>query len=119
MLTTLEDYTFVMPGGNVNLTASFISDPTSVPLTEEGKPALELYPNPARDQVRLRFNESLPAASIVLYNAQAQRVAAYEPGSLQNGDELQISTSGYPRGMYFIQVRTNEKVRILKLVLSD
>ncbi|MBW6499414.1 MAG: T9SS type A sorting domain-containing protein [Bacteroidales bacterium] len=119
MLSNQLEYSFVMPAGNVSLTASFTSDPTSVPLTKEGKPALELYPNPARDQVRLRFNESLAAASIVLYNAQAQQVAVFEPGSLENGDELQISTSGYPQGIYFIQVRSLAKARILKLVITD
>jgi hypothetical protein len=119
VISTDPDYSFIMPGGSVNLTASFVSDPTSVPISEQEKPAFEAYPNPARDFVRLRFNESMPAASVALYNAQAQLVARYEPGNIEPGFEQQINTAGLSRGIYFIQVQGVNSVRVLKIVLSD
>jgi hypothetical protein len=119
VISTNPDYSFVMPGGNVNLTASFVSDPTSVPLNEEGKPAFEVYPNPARDYVRLRFNESMPAASVGLYNAQAQLVARYEPGNIEPGFEQQINTAGLSRGIYFIRVQGVNAAKVLKIILSE
>lgn len=119
VLSTNRDYSFIMPSGNVNLTAIFISDPTSVRLPEEGARGFEAYPNPARDYIRVRFNESVRAASVGLYNAQAQLVALHEPGDILPGDEHQFSLNGLPRGIYFIQIRGVNTAEVLKIVLSD
>jgi len=119
VLSNAADYSFVMPAGNVNLTASFVSDPTSVTIVADESPALELFPNPARDFIRIRFNESLSSATISLFNAQAQLVAQKAAAFIQPGDEQQLSTSGLPRGVYFVQIKTTGSVRVLKILLAD
>jgi hypothetical protein len=119
VLSTDPDYIFIMPGGNVNLVASFTSDPTSVRLPEAGASGFEAYPNPARDHIRIRFNEGVRSASVGLYNAQAQLVALHEPGDIIPGDEHQFSLNGLSRGIYFIQIRGVNTAEVLKIVLSD
>jgi len=119
LLSNDPEFSFIMPSGNVNLTASFISDPTSVPLTELNESTFEVFPNPARDYIRIRFNEGAPYASVKLFNAQAQLVASREPGSIQAGDEQRLNTSGLPQGIYFVQIRTNNLVRVLKVILTN
>lgn len=119
VISTDPDYIFNMPGGNVNLTASFVSDPTSVRVPDDLSSGIEAYPNPARDYLSIRFNKNLRSASIALYNALAQRVALIETGDILPGDERRISLAGLPQGIYFIQVRGVNATEVLKIVISD
>ena len=113
------EYAFIMPGNNVNLTASFFSDPTSVPIPEEAASGFEAYPNPARDYIKVRFHEGVRSASLALYNAQAQLLALHEPGDVSPGDEHRFSLSGLPRGIYFIRIRGVDTMEILKIVIYN
>jgi hypothetical protein len=108
-----------MPGGNVNLTASFISDPTSVKLPEERASGFEAYPNPARDYISIRFNLAIRSAAIRLYNAQAQLVSLLEPGDIFPGEEHQLNLAGLPKGIYFIRIRGVDTEEVLKIIISD
>ncbi|NLM93455.1 MAG: T9SS type A sorting domain-containing protein [Bacteroidales bacterium] len=119
VLSTEPEYAFSMPGGNVNLTASFISDPTSVKLPEERASGFEAYPNPARDYISIRFNLAIPSAAIRLYNAQAQLVSLLEPGDIFPGEEHQLNLAGLPKGIYFIRIRGVDTEEVLKIIISD
>jgi hypothetical protein len=119
LLSTSLEYAFTMPEGNVNLKASFVTDPTSVNHTESSVGAFEVFPNPTKDFLQIRFNENIKKASIVLYNTKAQLVSIIEPGDVFSGEEHRLSLGGLPQGVYFVQIRGVNTTEVLKFVISD
>ncbi len=112
-------YTFIMPSANLSLTAQFASDPTSVAKTIATDKDFEVFPNPAKDFIKLRFNDNLTNASIRLFNAQGQLIANLEPGAIEVGHQQKINTRGLPQGVYFVQIKTNNMVRILRVMIVE
>ncbi|HSV89382.1 MAG TPA: T9SS type A sorting domain-containing protein, partial [Bacteroidales bacterium] len=112
-------YSFIMPDAHLAMTASFLSDPTTVPSLPEEKPAFEVYPNPAKNYVMIRFNENHPNTLLRLYNALGRLVLAREPGNLFTGHVEQIITSGLPRGVYFLNVQSAKGVWVRTIILMN
>lgn len=66
----------------------------------ENEASITLFPNPANETVILK-GENL--GMVRVYNTLGQKVGEFEA----NGDEININTSGYENGVYF--VKTNEQ----------
>ena len=95
------------------------SDPISVEVevSENGigddfNSDIKIYPNPANNVLTVN---GIEMTSIVIYNSLGQTVATIPV----NGNTINIETSSYPAGMYFIDVNTaeNEVVRT-KVVIA-
>lgn len=82
-----------------NFEIYFILD-FSVNIDENATQILNLFPNPANETVTLK-GENL--GTVRVYNTLGQKVGEFEA----NGDEININTSGYENGVYF--VKTNEQ----------
>ena len=67
---------------------------------------LKIYPNPARDLVYIQTEIVIPGANLSVYNSQGQRMATSP--LMQN--ETIMNVSGYPKGVYYIQVEKEERV---------
>ncbi|MBQ5856773.1 MAG: T9SS type A sorting domain-containing protein [Bacteroidales bacterium] len=67
-----------------------------------------IYPNPATDVIYVNVNESFNA---VIYNYQGQVVKNV------NADNGQIDISDLTNGMYFLEIRTGNKVTVNKVLV--
>jgi Secretion system C-terminal sorting domain len=74
--------------------------------TAYGKP-LTVYPNPARDFVRLDFSGKQQTALIQVYDAQGRQVMS---SSMPNRQPLQLDVRKLPAGKYTVQVSDGETV---------
>lgn len=119
LLSTNTTYSFIMPASNYSLTAQFVSDPTPVAKTMETGNEPLIFPNPAKDFIRILMNENLPNVSIRLFNAHGQLIANLEPGPILAGQEQIIHTGWLPQGVYYVQIRSNNMVRNLKVLVVD
>ncbi len=67
---------------------------------------LRIFPNPSVEQLNIRGNNSLDdEVSINIYNVRGQLVFNYEGNSINQA----ISIEYWTKGVYFIQIKTNQK----------
>lgn len=66
-----------------------------------------IYPNPANDAINIQLN-SVTANSISLYNSVGQTL--YVDNHTIRKGSTQINTEQFPEGIYFLQIKTKEKL---------
>lgn len=64
---------------------------------------IKIYPNPATDRIYLESGELLYDSDISIFNAMGQKVKTFEKLTRE------INVSDLPKGLYFIEVETNNK----------
>ncbi|MBI5915773.1 MAG: T9SS type A sorting domain-containing protein [Bacteroidetes bacterium] len=89
-------------------------------LTERTAPSFQLFPNPATNEVNLRFLLDRPmTVSAVLLSALGKKVGQIQPEQiLPEGEHLfSIPVSQYSPGTYFVTYQLGDKRVVEKLVL--
>ena len=77
-----------------------------------------LYPNPAKDQVFVRPGIT-SEGSIDLYNISGKKLKTMYKGAIEATRSIELNLEGIPSGMYFIEIRTDFKSRIEKLLIHQ
>ncbi|MBK8492883.1 MAG: T9SS type A sorting domain-containing protein [Saprospirales bacterium] len=76
---------------------------------------LEVYPNPANDQVFIRLDDSYSSFTVELIDANGRLVA----GQNNAGDrEVMLDVSALPGGVYFLRLVAEDKARVVKLIVD-
>jgi hypothetical protein len=77
---------------------------------------VEVYPNPAVDEVHLSsFRDNLAMNAMVgIYDGSGRIMTQFE----WNGDDLRLDVSEYPQGIYFISVTASGDREVVKLVIE-
>ncbi len=81
--------------------------------------ALNIYPNPVKDNASLNFNSNeVQDAKINIYNISGTLVSSYKPMKLQKGqNKLNINTSNLKNGTYIVSVQTGEQKYSSKMIV--
>jgi hypothetical protein len=88
--------------------------PPVITAAEKEVDEIEVYPNPASEQITIRLNQS-GMANLKVFTAQGQpvRTKSFE-------SETTVTLSDFPPGMYICEVRRNNiPVRRIKLIKSE
>lgn len=72
----------------------------------------EIYPNPATNFVKIKFNGAIDKADIVIVNMLGQKV--YQADNLPTNTELVLDITSWNSGVYFVNVYANNKRSLLK-----
>lgn len=67
-----------------------------------GSKKLNIYPNPSSGKINIESNEKFPQGKILLYNSHG--VIVFESTINDGQRKLSYNLSGYPTGMYIIQI---------------
>ena len=103
-LFEVEDYTInVVNDSNVGLTEEY---PAIVPF--------ELFPNPAKSVVNIKWYNSNIESDVVIYNNMGQVVGFLTKAELKNPIDISTFTSG----LYFIKAEAIENVLPVKLIIQ-
>lgn len=81
------------------------------------KPEIQIYPNPASNKVFInlqKFTSEQPVVSI--YNVQGKEVHSSSNNLFAN--VLELDVSGLNRGIYLLQVRSNDDIFTEKLIVK-
>lgn len=90
-----------------------LSQNISTDLNDQGNEIkVSIYPNPTKDIIKLRFDESLSQMEIRLFNAEGKLISSI--GKAEGGKE-QIEINGAP-GIYFLNLSTPNSKRIIKVI---
>jgi len=77
-----------------------------------------LFPNPAQDQVKIKF--SLPnhgEVSLTLWDMQGRHIRSIYQRQLARGTyQIPVDIQALATGAYFVQVAFLDKVQVLKLI---
>ena len=89
-------------------------DTTSSPtgLKDKSSGQIEFFPNPVKDQLQIRVNETLIGSTATLYSAVGQRMESF----IQNSSVQSLDLAQYPAGAYFINFETANQVISYKLM---
>ncbi|HWZ23624.1 MAG TPA: T9SS type A sorting domain-containing protein [Cytophagaceae bacterium] len=98
----------------INLTADGLSTTTGT-LGAVNNSLISVYPNPAKDQITIDLTSmNAPNASVKIMNANGMLV--YE-GTASNSSQL-INTSSFNKGIYMVQVSSDNNVANKKIVIE-
>ena len=81
---------------------------------------LTLFPNPAVNEVFVKFNSATKTASnIDLVDISGKMVESFKTAELNlMNDTYKINIGNYPKGAYFIRVAADEKIAMQKLIIQ-
>ena len=90
---------------------------TSTPVMEvpgEGMGEVRIYPNPARDEVRIDYTGDALVTEVVVYDISGRRVASYDVRVHSS-----FSITGLPPGMYLCQVKSDHDIITTQKLLVE
>ena len=98
----------------------FILDSNVVSIEQPFDFGVQLFPNPASDQVRVVYDMNADEqVEVEILNAVGQRVAIKNEGLLNAGrHETRFETTELPRGVYLIRIAVGEAAQVEKLILK-
>lgn len=78
---------------------------------------VSVYPNPANDNVLIKFSENISAQEIEIINNSSE-IILQRVMPRDNNPEISFNTSGFLAGSYFIRIKTDNEVFVKKLVIA-
>jgi hypothetical protein len=75
---------------------------------------LILYPNPASNYISINKQPGMEINAIEIINIQGKVVFHQEV----TDNNLSYDVSGFPKGLYFIQLNTNKGIEVKKLIVQ-
>ncbi|MDZ7742072.1 MAG: T9SS type A sorting domain-containing protein [Bacteroidota bacterium] len=86
-------------------------------ITEEN--AFNIYPNPASDQAKIKFNKT-PEESfhVVAYDVLGKKANKFFVKKLDYDQKINVSLNQFKQGTYFIVIKTQDKKDSEKLLVT-
>ncbi len=75
--------------------------------------SFQIYPNPFNEFINIRTGKK--DISVKIYNMKGQLLSTYSVENRKNSI-MEINTSKYPKGLYFIKVNTIDSYKITKII---
>ena len=72
-----------------------------------------IYPNPARDKILMSFDHSVQGGTVEIIEMQGKLISTVE---IRNSQELSVDIGNYARGVYFIRVKSADRIVTKKLI---
>jgi hypothetical protein len=86
-------------------------------VSQNGLHAITISPNPARDAFKLQLNSSVNGkVSITVIDAVGQKIISETRNASAGLNEFSVDVSKFSRGVYLVQVETNDQKIVKKLV---
>ncbi|TVQ93945.1 MAG: T9SS C-terminal target domain-containing protein [Bacteroidetes bacterium] len=115
-----QEYSFIMPGNELSLTAFFDTTiPVSVNDYELTTDEITIFPNPSRGLVNVSFPADITGMSLQVFNTSGHMVYNREESFVAGQSMFEIDFSSQPRGLYLVVVsdgntRQVKKVNIIR-----
>lgn len=104
----------------VNYSDSILINITNNPLSVKDVNAslmIDIYPNPAKDEVTIVMDKNHPDVAVVVSNIEGKVLKHYNLKS-NSGNLLHLSLKDYETGVYFIQFK-GEKINLTKKIVKQ
>jgi hypothetical protein len=88
---------------------------TCASVAENDRFQWQVYPNPAKDQVHLRWDAQYQAEWVRLKDLQGREITRMVPGE---AGQASLPTATLPRGLYLLEISLNNTLLTQKIVLQ-
>lgn len=105
-------------GNNIFLDNINVSEYTGVPEIKNSHEGISLYPNPTTGFVTLFIREPSSRIDLSVINAQGETVFTDRYSAQSGNIEKQLDFSGYPKGVYFFRIMSDQSTTVKKLILD-
>ncbi len=97
----------------------YYSTTTGITLSQSsgGAKSLEIYPNPSSGAVTLKVPADSKTCSVECFDITGKKLISVEK-NMNNGTVLLNETASLSKGIYFVQVKSGEKMLVGKLVIE-
>lgn len=118
---TVDDFVFTISdtdgGWYGTPTFNIVIDENAAVDTEEIEASIpvEVFPNPATDEINLRLGTSMADVNILIYNLQGQKLLESFVDHIQADALTTIKTSDLNSGIYFIEI-TSQSTRMVEKI---
>lgn len=93
--------------------SSFLLETDTLSVNTEDQQLFSMYPNPTSNNINLHFIDQDGPVDVYIYDVQGKLIK--EEKSITNRDQT-IDVQALSQGLYFIQVHTEDKISVLKLL---
>ena len=105
-------------GNNLFLDNISISGPTGVPDEGNNREEIRVYPNPTTGLVNLFILNPSSSIDLFVINLQGQAVYTDHFSAKAGNLEKQLNFSGFPKGVYFFRVVSDQTTIVKKVILD-
>jgi hypothetical protein len=85
--------------------------------TTKDNNTITLYPNPAKEEVNIRYNLALVDASIEIFDLSGRNI--YKKLVISSTGDLQLNTSTYQAGVYIVVVKQNNEILLQQKLIIE
>jgi hypothetical protein len=87
--------------------------------TPQANFGLNVYPNPAQNNLIVNFEGEGAHSRITVLDAQGKEVQCVLEGNVSGGmQQIEVSRNGLPAGLYFVKLEQNGKTQTLKVIFE-
>jgi PKD repeat protein len=105
-------------GNNLFIDNVTISAPTGIPEVRTDKDLIRVYPNPTTGIVNLFFQNPFADIGMSVMNIQGQVVFTDHFSVKSGASEKQYDFSGFPKGVYFLRIMSDQSTIVKKIILE-
>lgn len=87
----------------------YIMSPTGINEVSSSQKSISLYPNPVNDLLNIAVGDIIGDVTVNISNAAGQIIQTISKTQL-DGQLLSVNTSSLPKGLYFVQVVSDEQI---------
>jgi hypothetical protein len=91
---------------------------SSVGIASSEMNSVSIYPNPAIDQMTIAVAGASSSLEISIVDIQGKAVLSISENNLSGDFKKQISTEGIAKGMYYINVKSADQLKVYKLAIQ-
>ena len=105
-------------GNNLFLNDIQVSGPVGTHEITRGNPVVNIYPNPSHGEFNLSMSNMPREVKMTVMNPQGQALITEVLISRSGTISKQLDLSGFPKGMYFIRLTTEQFTQVEKVVVN-
>jgi hypothetical protein len=99
-------------GTDVYYKRNLTGNPVGIKDLQSADPQFTVFPNPASTEIKVKSLENLN--ELTIYDIYGKEI--YHSGILNSSPELRIPVSGFPAGIYFIQLKNETGKSVQKFI---
>jgi plastocyanin len=106
----------VSVSGLPSVTVQVVQDGSTVGISESNVNSILLYPNPAKDEVKISLGKDSENQGRIFLIDQTGKIIIYR--SIDN-NEISLNVGGLPRGLYFVKILLNNQTITRRVILTE
>ena len=111
---TTEEGNLIYSNTNFGSEESKLISTNYLSLNQNNSNSISIYPNPAENYIKIRYQNIIPN-SYEIYDTNGRLIKS---SFIENDDSFSVDVSNFERGLYFISIKSEEKIDNLKFLVK-